>query len=49
MPSKGEGFPGITITYNLKTKIEVKEILNQAVNAGGKLEKKAQDAFGEAI
>lgn len=38
-------FPGITLAHNTRSKEQVDEILQRAVEAGGKLEKPAQDTF----
>jgi catechol 2,3-dioxygenase-like lactoylglutathione lyase family enzyme len=38
-------FPGITLAHNTHSKIQVDEVLQLAVKAGGKLEKPAQDTF----
>ena len=40
-----EGFSGITIAHNTRSRGEVDEILAAAAKAGGKIEKPAQDAF----
>jgi uncharacterized protein len=37
-------FTGITLAHNTKTKEEVKQVLELAKNAGGKIEKEAQNA-----
>lgn len=42
---KGGGFRGITLAHVVSSKEEVVEVLNQAVHAGGKLVKQAQDVF----
>lgn len=39
------GFRGITLAHNVATKNEVQHILEEAVNAGAKLIKPAQDVF----
>lgn len=39
------GFSGITLAYNARTKAEVDSVLQQAQAAGGKLIKPAQDVF----
>lgn len=39
------GFSGITLAHNARIKEDVDHILNSAVEAGGKLEKPAQDTF----
>jgi uncharacterized protein len=43
--SKGSGFGGFTLAYNVKTKKEVAKVLAKAAKAGGKIVKPAQDAF----
>ena len=45
VPSEGSGFRGITLAHNVTSKEEVDEVLRQAVEAGGKLVKPAQDVF----
>ncbi len=44
-PSKDGGFGGITLAYNARSRDEVDEVLSQAVFAGAKLLKPAQDVF----
>lgn len=39
------GFRGITLAHNVANKDEVDSVLKQVIEAGGKLEKKAQDVF----
>ncbi len=41
----GKGFRGITLAHVVSSKEEVVEVLNQAVRAGAKLMKPAQDVF----
>ncbi len=41
----GQGFRGITLAHVASSKEEVRGVLNQAVQAGGKLIKPAQDVF----
>jgi uncharacterized protein len=41
----GQGFNGITLAYNARTRDEVDSVLAQAVAAGAKLLKPAQEAF----
>lgn len=43
--SKSEGFHGITLAQNVTSKEEVQKILEQAVEAGAKLMKPAQEVF----
>jgi catechol 2,3-dioxygenase-like lactoylglutathione lyase family enzyme len=38
-------FPGITLAHNTRSKEEVVELLKKAEDAGGKIEKEAQDVF----
>ena len=40
-----EGFSGVTLAHNTRSKQEVDEVLALAVSAGAKLEKPAQDVF----
>lgn len=39
------GFRGVTLAHNVANKTEVDSVLKQALEAGGKLEKKAHDVF----
>jgi predicted lactoylglutathione lyase len=43
--SKGSGFRGVTLAHNVPKKEEVAEVLKEAVKAGGKMVKPAQDVF----
>lgn len=43
--SRGNGFPGITISFNAKSEKEVDEVLAEAKQAGGKIIKPAQKVF----
>lgn len=43
--TNGSGFQGITLAHVVSSKQEVRDVLNQAVKAGGKLIKPAQDVF----
>ncbi|HWR73871.1 MAG TPA: VOC family protein [Nitrospirota bacterium] len=45
LSAKGQGFRGITLAHVVASKKEVKDILDQAVKAGGTLVKPAQDVF----
>jgi uncharacterized protein len=45
VPPAGTGFRGITLAHVVASKEEVTRILDQAVQAGGKLVKEAQDVF----
>jgi uncharacterized protein len=38
-------FPGITLAHNVRNKEEVDQVLQLAKNAGGRIEKPAQDVF----
>lgn len=42
---EGDGFRGITLAHVVSSKKEVGDVLTQAVKAGGKLVKPAQDVF----
>lgn len=42
---EGGGFRGITLAHNVSSKEEVEQVLEQAVKAGGRLVKPAQDVF----
>lgn len=43
--ARGSGFRGITLAHVVASKEEVRDVLDQAVRAGGKLVKPAQDVF----
>lgn len=45
IPTEGHGFSGVTLAHNLRSKEEVDELLDVAVNAGATLVKPAQDTF----
>lgn len=45
MSSKRQGFSGVTLAHNTRSKQQVDDILALAVDAGAKLEKPAQDVF----
>jgi uncharacterized protein len=45
IPSDGHGWSGITLAQNMRTREEVDSLLAEAVAAGGKLLKPAQDVF----
>ena len=45
IPTEGSGFSGVTLAHNLRTKEEVDELLQVAVDAGATLVKPAQDTF----
>jgi uncharacterized protein len=42
--SKGSGFAGFTLAYNVGTRAEVARVLTKAAKAGGKIVRAAQDA-----
>jgi len=42
---QGEGFSGITLAYNAKTREEVDEIINKIKETGGKVVKEPQEVF----
>ncbi len=43
--ASGNGFSGITMGYNVREKKEVDEVLDKVDKAGGRILKKASDAF----
>jgi predicted lactoylglutathione lyase len=43
--AQGDGFSGISLAYNARTRAEVDSVLNEAEAAGAKLVKPAQEAF----
>jgi uncharacterized protein len=43
--AEGQGFPGITLAYNARTREEVDAVLAEVVAAGAKLRKPAEEAF----
>ncbi len=45
VPAGGEGFEGITLAYNTRTREEVDEVLAQVAQAGARIVKPAQDVF----
>lgn len=45
LPAAGEGFGGIALAYNARTREEVDAVLAEAVAAGATLLKAAKDAF----
>jgi catechol 2,3-dioxygenase-like lactoylglutathione lyase family enzyme len=45
VPNEGSGFPGFTLAYNVRSKEEVDEIINQLHWANVKVTKDPQDAF----
>jgi predicted lactoylglutathione lyase len=42
---QGKGFKGVTLSHNVEHKKEVARLLERAKTAGGKIVKRAQDAF----
>ena len=44
-PTERSRFPGITLAHNTREKAQVDQLLQRAVQAGGKIEKPAQDTF----
>ena len=44
-PPKGNGFSGITLTYNVKNKDDVDKIVELVKKAGGTIVKEPQDVF----
>jgi len=45
MSVKKEGFSGVTLAHNTRSKADVDELLKKAVSLGATLEKPAQDVF----
>ncbi|MET0183117.1 MAG: VOC family protein [Caulobacterales bacterium] len=45
IPAQGEGFRGVSLAYNVRTKEEVAPILADAARAGGRIVKPADDVF----
>ena len=45
LPLSGEGFSGITLAHNARTKEEVDSLLEEAREAGAKILKPAQEVF----
>ena|SRR5690606_10470510 len=45
VPAEGSGFRGVTLAHNVASKEEVDAVLAEAVRAGARLVKPAQDAF----
>lgn len=44
-PPKGNGFPGITLAYNVEHKEDVDSVIELVRNVGGKIVKEPQDTF----
>jgi hypothetical protein len=42
---ESQGFPGFTLSWNARSRAEVKEVLDEAKAAGAKILKPAQEAF----
>ena len=45
IPTDGTGFSGVTLAHNVRTRSEVDELLQVAVEAGATLVKPAEDVF----
>ncbi len=45
IPSDGTGFSGVTLAHNVRTRSDVDELLQVAVDAGATLVKPAEDVF----
>lgn len=45
VPADGEGFRGVTLAHNVKTREEVAAVLQEAEAAGARLVKPAEDVF----
>jgi uncharacterized glyoxalase superfamily protein PhnB len=45
VPAEGSGFRGVTLAHNVASKEEVDAVLEEAVRAGARLVKPAQDVF----
>jgi len=45
VPAAGSGFEGFALAHNVSSREEVERLLEQAVGAGARLVKPAQDAF----
>ena len=45
VPPQGNGFRGVTLAHNVQSKEEVERVMAQALQAGAKLVKPAQDVF----
>jgi uncharacterized protein len=45
VPAEGSGFRGVTLAHNVASKAEVDAVLEEAVRAGARLVKPAQDVF----
>lgn len=44
LPPEGSGFEGFSLAHNVSSRVEVDQLLQQAVSAGAKLVRPAQDA-----
>ncbi len=42
---QGSGFRGVTLAHNVKSEEDVDRVMSQAIQAGAKLAKRAQDVF----
>jgi catechol 2,3-dioxygenase-like lactoylglutathione lyase family enzyme len=45
VPAEGQGFAGVTLAYNARSRSEVDSVLAEVQGAGAKLVKAAQEAF----
>ncbi|MDT8376229.1 MAG: VOC family protein [Mariprofundaceae bacterium] len=45
VPSEGSGFGGVTLSHNLKSEVEVDQVMDEAAAAGAEIVKPAQKAF----
>jgi catechol 2,3-dioxygenase-like lactoylglutathione lyase family enzyme len=45
VPNDGSGFSGMTLAYNVKSRVEVDEIIKKLHQAGVKITKEPQDMF----
>lgn len=45
VPDDGSGFSGVSLAHNVSTRDDVSSVLDEAVAAGGRLVKPAQDVF----
>ncbi len=45
MPENGNGFLGITLSFNAKNEAEVDQVMAEATKVGGRIVKKAQKVF----
>ena len=45
VPAEGNGFTGVTLAYNTRSKADVDAVLGEAARAGARIVKPAQDVF----